>query len=139
MNNSKYSEEFKFDAVHRVNDGEGSVSKVANRLGCSVATLYIWMKNYSPNILNHNEEKIKKAKLENLALKGEIKKFRIEKDVLTNVARHFFKNPEQKYIFILQQRKHHSVRQLCRVLSVSSTGYYVWLKHLKSKTSINEC
>jgi putative transposase len=41
-----------------------------------------------------------------------------------------------KYAFITPQRQHFGLAVLCRVLQVSRSGYYAWLKHKPSPRSI---
>ena len=41
-----------------------------------------------------------------------------------------------KFRFIESQRTHHSVSRLCRVLAVSSSGYYEWATREPSATAI---
>jgi len=38
-----------------------------------------------------------------------------------------------KYAFIQDQQRYHAVKTLCRVLTVSRSGYYDWLKRPVSK------
>jgi len=40
-----------------------------------------------------------------------------------------------KYTFIKEQRQYHSLRQLCSVLNVSSSGYYNWVNRSLSATA----
>jgi putative transposase len=45
-----------------------------------------------------------------------------------------------KYAFIRDQQQYHAVKTLCRVLAVSSSGYYDWLKRPVSKREeANRC
>lgn len=43
-----------------------------------------------------------------------------------------------RYAFILGQSKHHSVKQLCHVMSVSRSGYYAWLVRPPSQRAMED-
>lgn len=71
---SKYSEEFKLDAVRQVVNLGYSTSEVANRLGISVIILYIWVKLYSPTSIERYEAELKEIRRENYKLKAVLRR-----------------------------------------------------------------
>jgi transposase len=86
MSNSKFSDDFKHDAVHQITKRGYSVSDVSQRLGVSTHSLYAWVKRYSKSAgkslgEDHSAE-IRRLKLE-LARVTE------ERDILKKATAYF--------------------------------------------------
>lgn len=94
VGNKKYTNEFKMDAVKRLEKSGEAMSKVANDLGVKPTTMRGWVDKYkkSPSApfvgsghLNPEDEKLRK-------LEKEIKDLKEENDILKKAAAYFAKN-----------------------------------------------
>ena len=90
----QYSAEFKMDAVKRVKDTGGPVSKVAAELGVNENTLHGWIKRYrekpvlpfpGSGRLSPDDEQVRK-------LERQIRELREENEILKKAAAYFAKN-----------------------------------------------
>ena len=88
---SRYSEEFKKEAVELVKSGERSRKEVANNLGVSLATLSWWCKNLSGD---KESCKSKSQQEEIRRLRQELERTKMERDILKKAATYFAKNLE---------------------------------------------
>ena len=91
--NSKYSSQFKQDAVKLAVESDQSISQTAKDSGVNGNTLYTWIKKYrqvKPSVNkgsgeNHPYEELKRLRRENAQLKE-------ERDILKKAAAYFAKN-----------------------------------------------
>ena len=81
---SRYSDEFKQEAVNQVVVHGYSVAEVAERLGISTKSLYDWMKVFSKPKKEREEEKDLKSEI--ARLKRELKRAEQERDILKEAA-----------------------------------------------------
>jgi transposase len=51
MSSKRYTEDFKIEAVRQVVDRGYSIAEVADRLGTTTHSLYVWKKKYGPGAL----------------------------------------------------------------------------------------
>lgn len=86
MGQSKFSEDFKQDAVHQIMVRGYAVREVSDRLGVSTHSLYKWMKLYS-----QAATKIPSVdyEAENRRLKRELVRVEEERDILKKAAAYF--------------------------------------------------
>ena len=86
---TRYTEEFKRDAVFQVTGRGHSVRDVSERLGVSTKSLYGWIKPYS----KPESERVEEASqaLEIRRLKSELARVREERDILKKAAAYFAK------------------------------------------------
>jgi transposase len=87
--NTRYTEEFKVEAIKQITERHHSVADVAERLGVSTHSLYKWLKYYSaqsgsPAQLNDQQAEIRQ-------LKAELKRVTEERDILKKAAAYFAK------------------------------------------------
>lgn len=87
MSNSRYTEEFKIEAVKQVADRGHSVADVATRLGVSGHSLYQWIKLYSKPADQRQHDDALQA--ENRRLKAELKRVSEERDILKKATAYF--------------------------------------------------
>ena len=68
MSNSKFSDDFKHDAVHQITKRGYSVADVSRRLDVSTHSLYAWVKRYYKTTTNPSGEsqsaEVRRLKLE---------------------------------------------------------------------------
>ena len=117
-----YSPEFKAEAIRLLRTSADPVKKVARDLGVSVSTLDAWMRATRPSA----EPPVTRDERAELGqLRREVQQ--------TRGARHLKKShgllrqaPGVTFAFVQTEKAHHPVRQLCRTLGVSPSGYYAW-------------
>ena len=85
----KYTEEFKREAVRLVTVQGYKVSEAARNLGVNANLLSVWKRKYSDQTTN--TELTQDEQMELARLRGEIKKLRMERDILKK-ATAFFAN-----------------------------------------------
>ena len=66
-------------------------------------------------------------------LEKELARVTRERDILKKAVAIFSKGTESIYRFIEGHRTEFPVQEMCRVLSVSRSGYYKWQGHIPSK------
>ena len=92
MGSSRFTPEFKAEAVRQVLERGYTVKDVAERIGISAHTLYIWVRKARPG--GSEADEVSKLKLENQKLKAELKRVEEERDILKKAAAYFAKDPE---------------------------------------------
>ena len=92
MSNQRYSQEFKDEAVRQVTERGYPVKEVAERLGVSSHSLYIWVRKAKPAKAEADE--LAATKVENQKLKAELRRLQEERDILKKAAAYFAKDPE---------------------------------------------
>ena len=84
---SKYSEEFKKQAIKRVLEGDNSIKEVAESLNMSYDLLKMWRKEYmNKEIKNSSPDNQKKGNEELNLLRKEIKQLKEENAILKKFA-----------------------------------------------------
>ena len=91
MSNRKFTEEFREEAVKQVTERGYKVQEVANRLGVSSKSLYLWLKQARGNGGRHGRDKTDDLRQENQRLKNELKRVEEERDILIKAAASFAK------------------------------------------------
>jgi len=94
MANSKYTDEFKQEAVKQVTERGFTRKEVAERLGVSVHSLYRWIEEISGKNLPHGNSRTVDKDTEIAKLKSEVKRLTEERDILKKAAAFFANNPE---------------------------------------------
>jgi transposase len=91
MGVSKYSAEFKDEAIKQVTEKGRPVSEVAKRLGITPWTLYTWMKvaGVSTPAQKVTQPVPQDLVKENAALKAQIRRLEEERDILKKAAAYF--------------------------------------------------
>lgn len=93
MGVSKYSAEFKDEAIKQVTEKGRPVIEVAKRLGVTSWTLYTWMKAAGVPTPSQKQSRPAPPDLakENAALKAQLKRLEEERDILKKAAAYFAK------------------------------------------------
>jgi putative transposase len=68
-------------------------------------------------------------------LKRELVRVKMERDIIKKSARLLRERPIVKYGFIARHRTVWAVRVMCRVMTVSASGYYDWAARSPSQRS----
>ena len=79
----RYTEEFKLAAVKQVTERNYPVAEVAERLGISSHSLYVWIKRYSQPEAQQQDDSSQQAEIRRL--KAELRRVTDERDILKNV------------------------------------------------------
>ncbi len=90
---SRYSKEFKDEAVAQVVDRGYAVREVAKRIGVSEHSLYRWVRGARKDAEESNGSEDLVA--ENTRLKRELKRVEQERDILRKAAAYFAKQSER--------------------------------------------
>ncbi|MCF6443101.1 IS3 family transposase [Pseudoalteromonas luteoviolacea] len=124
--NRSYTAEFKQEAVALVTEQGYSVSKAAASLGITDKLLYNWKAKFeaeqSGSILSADE------RAELLKLRKEVKELRMEKEILKKASSLLPKGNEVTFQTIQQLATAFPVVKLCKIMKVSRSAYYAWLK-----------
>ena len=89
MSATRYTDEFRREAVRQCTAGGHSAREVAKRLGISPHSLYAWVKRYGKATPAQKAES--SAEAENRQLKAELKRVTEERDILKKAAAYFAK------------------------------------------------
>nr|WP_157570734.1 IS3 family transposase [Microtetraspora malaysiensis] len=139
-----YPPEFKADAVALyLSDPARTLKSVAQDLGISRETLRNWVRQAQANGTAGAKQtgpakKPARGPLssddvleeENKQLKARIRELEMERDILRRAAKYFGGRDElvSRFQFVADHRDAFGVKRLCRVLAVSRSGFYQWLK-----------
>ncbi|MFE2831549.1 IS3 family transposase [Streptomyces mirabilis] len=114
MGTSKYSPEFRADAVALYHSSpSGTYASVARDLGVNHETLRTWVR-----------EK------ENRQLRARVKELELEREILRRAAKYSGGGDQlvsSRFQFVEDHRGAFGVKRLCRILTVSRSGFYRWL------------
>ncbi|WP_373285601.1 IS3 family transposase [Salipiger pallidus] len=128
MSSTKFSDDFKRDAVAQITERGYPVREVSERLGVSAYSLYAWKKKFAKASSGDAE---KEAEIRRL--KRELLRVTEERDILKKANRVFRQGCKVRYAFVAEHRGQFSVRAMCRCLRIQPSGFYAWLKAPLSK------
>lgn len=95
MGGSRYTDEFKKEAVKQIVERGYPVSEVSERIGVSANSLYKWLKEDARNPKSIKAERAnKELEAENARLKRELRRVEEERDILKKAAVYFAKESE---------------------------------------------
>ena len=95
MGGSRYTDEFKAEAVKQIVERGYPVSEVSERIGVSANSLYKWLKEDARNPKSLKAEGAnKELEAENARLKRELRRVEEERDILKKAAVYFAKESE---------------------------------------------
>ncbi|WP_406678369.1 IS3 family transposase [Moorella sp. ACPs] len=139
----KYDEEFKRNAVELCRTSGKTTSQIARDLGINSSMLSRWQREqakYGERAFPGIGKQMRGTDLEeeNRRLKKELAIAQEERDILKKAGGHLLQNTEMKYRFIREHTGTFRVETMCRVLKVSRTGYYRWLKRPVSQRRIQD-
>lgn len=93
MGRSRFTPEFKAEAVRQVLERGYTVKDVAERIGVSAHALYIWVRKARP--VGSDADEVSTLKLENQKLKAELKRVEEERDILKKRPRTLQRTPSE--------------------------------------------
>ena len=89
MSGTRYTAEFKAEAVKQVTDRGHGVVEVAKRLGISDKSLYVWLKQSQQRSQGPAKDDVIALKNEISKMKAELKRTTEERDILKKAAAYF--------------------------------------------------
>ncbi|MFJ9969031.1 IS3 family transposase [Streptomyces avermitilis] len=130
MGTSKYSSEFRADAValYHASPG-GTYASVAKDLGVNHETLRTWVRDVEEAARPGAVEATAMEK-ENRQLRARVKELELEREILRRAAKYFGGRDQlvsSRFQFVDDHRGAFGVKRLCRILTVSRSGFYRWL------------
>lgn len=87
MSGTRYTDEFKIEAVRQVTDRGYSVLEVAKRLGVTTKSLYDWIKKFGDQSEQHQNAKAQQDEIRRL--KADLRRVTEERDILKEAAAYF--------------------------------------------------
>ncbi|WP_350644908.1 IS3 family transposase [Pseudoalteromonas sp. G24-MNA-CIBAN-0072] len=124
--NRSYTAEFKQEAVALVTEQGYSVPKAAASLGITDKLLYNWKAKVEAEQSGASLNADERAEL--LRLRKENKELRMEKEILKKASALLPKRNQVTFKTIKQLSSVFPVVKLCKVMKVSRSAYYAWLK-----------
>jgi transposase len=94
MSGTRYTAEFKAEAVKQVTERGHGVVEVAKRLGISDKSLYVWLKQSQQHSSAHAKDDVLALKNELSRMKAELKRTTEERDILKKAAAYFARASE---------------------------------------------
>ena len=127
----RYPPEYKEQIVELVRAGR-SPGSLAREFEPSEQTIRNWVKQADLDEGRRRDGLTTEARLKLLRLKREVKRLRMERDILKKAAAWFAReselDPQRGYAFMKAYRATFPLAAMCRVLGLSPSGYYDWLK-----------
>ncbi|HUX88245.1 MAG TPA: IS3 family transposase [Chloroflexota bacterium] len=125
-----YPAEFRAEAVRLVRTSGKSMAQIAREFEVSSETLRLWRKQADIDEGLRHDGLTTEETEEVRRLRREIKTLREEREILGKsrglLRQRDGTDPVVRYQFIERTKAQHAVALLCRVLCVSSSGYYAW-------------
>ena len=122
----KFTPEFKQEAVALVTEQGYSIAKAAQTVNVSENNLRRWKNDLEQEAIGERLSGDERAEL--ARLRREIKELRMEKENPKKGQRLLCQRNEIKFGFIKDERCNFPVTILCRVMGVSTSAYYAWIK-----------
>ena len=94
MRKSQFTEEFKAEAIKQITERGHKVVDVAQRLGVSDKSLYLWLRQSSGKQSAASSENVAALKVEMARLKAELRRATEERDILKKAAAYFARESE---------------------------------------------
>lgn len=94
MRKSRFTEEFKAETIKQVTERGHKVVDVAQRLGVSDKSLYLWIRQSSGKQTSSVNDSVVALKAEMVRLKAELKRTTEERDILKKATAYFARESE---------------------------------------------
>ncbi|MFC5833137.1 IS3 family transposase [Nonomuraea insulae] len=147
-----YPPEFKADAVALyLSDPARTYASVARDLGINRETLRLWVKEARADGTAGGAKKAGPAKKpasgpissddvleeENKQLRARVRELELERDILRRAAKYFAGRDElvSRFEFVADHVGAFGVKRLCRVLGLSRSGFYRWMKAASARAA----
>ncbi|MGI6656220.1 MAG: IS3 family transposase [Desulfobulbus sp.] len=137
----RYTKEFREEAARLVLEDGQSAGEVSARLFLPKSTLENWVRAAKAGKLGEvgkNRKPLTEVEIELARVKRELAVTRMERDILKKAAAYFGQGVAARYAMINTLRLHYPLPLLCRVLTVSASGYHAWRKRPPSRRAREE-
>jgi transposase len=94
MRKSRFTDEFKAEAIKQITERGHKVVDVAQRLGISDKSLYLWLRQSNGKQSIASNDDVAALKAEMSRLKAELKRTTEERDILKKAAAYFARESE---------------------------------------------
>jgi transposase len=125
-----FDKTFKQEAVRLVQTSGKSQRQVAEDLGVAMSTLSRWCTEMATNgeqaFVGSGNQQPEAEELRRLRRENEV--LRQKRDILKKAVAIFSRPEIDRFLFIEHHREHFEVRIMCRVLGVSTGGFYAVAK-----------
>lgn len=131
-----YTLEFKLKAVELAT-GRNTTIQAAQELGTSAENIRRWKRQLEEGILGCKVRQTTQDKFLQLKrLKRELEEVKMERDILTKAASILFSPTQVKFEFIKQFKSVYPLEKICKILSVSRSGFHYWSQRKPSKRAL---
>ncbi|MFQ5474150.1 MAG: IS3 family transposase [Dehalococcoidia bacterium] len=134
MNRKDYTNEFKLEAVRLAERRDVAVSQVARELGVHATVLRRWMLKFGAKSDGSRVTPDEHDEL--MRLRRELRRVTEERDNLKKSGRYLHEGTAVRYRFVKDNLSQFRVTTMCRVLRVSTSGFYAWQGRGESERSV---
>ncbi|MGQ1088248.1 IS3 family transposase [Acinetobacter baumannii] len=134
-----YTAEFKAEAIKQIEENKGNVSETARQLGISMQTLSNWYsKAKSGTLVGTQQYSPELAALleENKKLKQQLKTAELEREFLKKSSSVLCQRKSVRYACMKQYKDTYPITMMAKLLKVSVSRFYEWLKSGLSQKQI---
>ncbi|MGH9196209.1 MAG: IS3 family transposase [Acidimicrobiia bacterium] len=143
MSRRGYPEGFRAEAVrlYRSVKGERSLRSLASELGISIETLRSWVKQADiddgsrEGLTTDERERLRLLERENRILREEREILKKAGGLLRDGDR---LDSQRAFEFVSAEKANHKIATICRVLGVSTSGYYAWVRRSASLRELQD-
>ncbi|WP_249365710.1 IS3 family transposase [Cytobacillus citreus] len=128
----RYDETFKKETVKYILENNKPVAQVARETGINTNTLHGWVKKYGEQPEVKAVQTFSSPEAELKALQKQLRDLEEENEILKKGDALLREKPSVKYDFIHHHHSQYRVEKMCKVLGVSKSGYFKWIKRPKS-------
>ncbi|WP_249365496.1 IS3 family transposase [Cytobacillus citreus] len=128
----RYDETFKKETVKYILENNKPVAQVARETGININTLHGWVKKYGEQPEVKAVQTFSSPEAELKALQKQLRDLEEENEILKKGDALLREKPSVKYDFIHHHHSQYRVEKMCKVLGVSKSGYFKWIKRPKS-------
>ncbi|MDR7370290.1 IS3 family transposase [Flavobacterium aquidurense] len=131
-----YTLEFKLQAI-KLATGHNKTIQAAQELGTSAENIRRWKRQFEEGILGSKTRQTTASKLLQLKrLKRELAEVKMERDILRKASSILFSPTHVKFEFIKQFKFVYPLEKICKILSVSRSGFHYWSQRKPSKRTL---
>ncbi len=124
----RYTVEFRYQIVQLVRAGR-AIPELCKEFGVSIWSVRNWVKQAARDAGTGDQGLTSLEREELTRLKHEVRQLRQEREILSKAAAWFATESgdiEALFGFVMANQATYSVRMMCRLLRVSTSGFYAW-------------
>src|SRR4029453_3079215 len=125
----KFTDEFKQDTVRLIRESGKTVAGIARDLDLSESAVRNWLNQAEIDEGRGGQGELTTAERQELQrLRRENKQLQMEREILKKGSGLLREGKSMRYRFIAVEKALYPVTVLCRVLGLSKSGFYPWMK-----------